>query len=111
MMRVSVLVFLMMLSGASFSQSTPSEVVYKFQVQGIIAPQDAKAIQAYFLLEQGATSCSFIDELDYFKLGLPNAVNYAWLKGRLNTNGYALTGKVLVSDGSVLYPTSDLEDE
>lgn len=110
-MRISVVIFLLLMGGTVVAQTSESEIVYKFQVQSISLPQDAKAIQAYFLLEQGALSCSFIDEVDYFKLGLPNAVNYPWLKGRLSSLGYVLIGKVLVSDGTILYPTSDLEDE
>lgn len=92
------------IGSSAFGQSSGSDLIYKFSVQGIQDRAAAKVVQ-YALMEHAfSTSCDYIEECTCFKLGVNAAIDYVTLKNILQDNGHVLTGEILLSNGTVLHP-------
>ncbi len=95
-----------LLTQNSFAQSE-GELTYKFTVEGVTDKSEAKLVQHGFLQESYTVSCVFIDECSCFKLTSSEALSYEFLRTLLANNGFELSTKVMVSDGTILTTSSN----
>jgi hypothetical protein len=98
--------FLLFIPMKGFSQVTStdrlSHTVYKFSITDISTPELALPVQMLLMDKPYASSCSFIDECDCFKMSVSSSVEYTELAEALSHGGYALSEEIFVSDGRIL---------
>ncbi len=102
---LSGLLFFYILNAQSSSQK--QNLVYKFSIQNITTPPEAKNIQ-YMLHQDIENSTSiFIDECDCFKISTDKQLSYQYLQTIISSYGYNIQGDIYVSDGRKLSPPID----
>lgn len=90
----------------SFSQVSSSghleSTVYKFTVSDVTDPSHANGVQSLLMSNDFISSCTFVDEADCFKLTSSKPLTYETLRDALLSEGFILSEKVLLSDGTII---------
>lgn len=98
--------------GQSQTSSSNAEntqlTVYKFSIENVIDQVDADQVIQSLLSNVNFTSANFIDEADCFKVTTNQPVSYEMLKVSLADEGFILSDKVLLSDGTIIQETTEL---